>query len=101
MWIPHYVVLSGGCILDFKRRIYGKRLLGQNVQAGPDILAQPQACGGWYPDSKQYDLNPTLTTFATEHYRREYLRFATCKTKEELCGENMPEVEKCIEELTK
>ena len=93
------MVISDGCTLDFKRRIFGQSLLGQNIQTAPDILVQPQPCGGWFPDNKRYDLSPTTKTFATEHYRREYLRFATCKTQEELCGGKMQEVAQCIREL--
>ena len=96
-WIPHYIVVTkDGQTLDFKRRLFGKYVAGELVQAAPDIKPEVQL-DGFYPTGKKYDMKPTLKLFEA-HYRREYIKFvqAAREGPEGLLGESKV-VQKCVD----
>ena len=97
-WVPHYIVVTEeGHTLDFKRRLFGKYVAGELVQAAPDIKPEIQL-DGFYPTGKKYNMKPSLTLFEGR-YRRDYLEFlqAARAGPQGLLGECREVVQKCID----
>lgn len=67
-WIGHWVLISDGQILDFKRRLFLDR---------PDIGCSAQE-DGWYPRGRTYKRNPTIADFKKARgVRKLYVQFLT------------------------
>ena len=95
---PHYVVVAGGSIFDFKRRVFGMRRGGEIIQSGPVYRGHPQP-NGWYPDGKSYIMNPTMDTFELPRYKTIYADFARCHSTKELCKPDWYLVKSCVQAM--
>ena len=79
MWVPHYVIRTDtGETIDLKRRIFGKIVDGVVVQLLDDIPAVAHH-DGFYPADRRFYRNPSLKTFAINHYKRSFLKFRVVK----------------------
>ena len=94
--VPHYVVICGGELFDFKRRVFGCRRGGKIIQAGPVFRGSVQP-DGWYPDTKVYVKNVSVESFEMPQYKRSYAQFLVCESARELCSPDWYLVKKCVE----
>ena len=73
-WVPHYVVMWGSALLDFKQRVFGNFVLGE-LRA--PIRPAMQLGGGFYCDDRVYKLEVSARDFLGQR-KKNFLEFLLC-----------------------
>ena len=93
-WIPPFVVIRDGELVDFKHRTFGVPYTTEKtVEAGTevtrhikftsaDIVSSPQE-EGWFPEGRVYKRDVQLSDFSSSRAKKTYLQFLTTNTSEE------------------